>query len=155
MLLIQSREKRGFFTLLLILVLFLASCSNKKCPWIVATDCSASDYYRSVKVFNTVCNTFRDIRLEIVSIGCDWEAFLVVQSVPVIEPGAMPMIPVSMWIDDYQTIFSVSVYEGGQKALLPKEIAEIIIDALQQQQEVVIEMGRYKSRIPWEGFPCP
>jgi hypothetical protein len=131
-----------------------AACCQKNCSsWDIWCSSPACPQYYSAKVSNIICNPFRDIKFEIIRTGEDWRGIFIVQSVPLIPCDCTERtISISISIDCEEKMIEGIVFEGGQQVLLSPDDSITLIEALLNQQEVTVKMGRYCSTLPLEGF---
>lgn len=147
--------KKGVIITLLLMYI-LTSCCYLCSPsvWDVSSDKSFCPNMHFARLSHKICNPFRDISFEILKTDNTWQAFLTVQSMPLIPPCSTSprFMRISLQIQECEITFDGEVYEGGQKIALPDPIAMEMIAALCSNREVVLQIGRYCSKIPCEGF---
>lgn len=125
--------------------LFLFSCSEQN-HWAVDHIHSDKAEYSFAKISCPALDPVNGIDIEFVNNSDQVQAYLTVHSTP-IEPlnGAPQSVAVS--IRSSQEKFSCTAYrfQGGQKFLLPPEIAENIISLLKNKQEITILLNGYRT----------
>lgn len=147
-------KEKGCIVLFLLFFALNSCCYySQDTVWKVNSICGACPGYRSTKVSNCICNAFRDIRLELVKTECDWRAFLVVQSIPLVPmcvDDAIITVKATACGEEY--IANCQIFEGGQRVLLPDDLAMHIVEKLMSETDVQVRVGRYCCTLPSCGF---
>lgn len=109
--------------------------------------------FRSAFLQNVPCNQFRDIRFEIIKTECGYQYYISVFCIPLIPSCSYPAsIKAHFSWNDGEVNSDLEVLQGGQKVLLPEELANVLIENLLNGSDITVKLGRYSSIIPAEGF---
>jgi hypothetical protein len=138
--------------LLLATILLLTSC-NKQSHWSNDQVHSRQQESRSAKLYYRSPDPVHGIDLEFLQTQEHLKVYLNVHSIPVpAHEGNPKSAQVNLLINSEPMRCVAYRLEGGQRFLLPDEIAEMLIKALKNNQEVSISLTGYRSIVKAEDF---
>ena len=141
-----------FRVLLSIFLTFLSACSSRS-HWSSDQVYSDKKEFCSTKLSYLSPDPINGIDLEFLKIGERLNIYLNVHSVPVPPPKDNDKTVV-LKLDIAGEILRCEVYrlEGGQRFLLPEDIASTLIRSLQNDKEITLILPGYRSTVQAEGF---
>jgi hypothetical protein len=137
--------------LFLFTVLFFA-CS-KHSHWTSDQVYSDKKEFCSTKLSYPSPDPIHGIDLEFLKIGERLNVYLNVHSVPVpAHQGNQKSTPLKLEIDGKILRCVAYRFEGGQRFLLPEEVAKILIESLQNHKDITLILPGYRSTVKAEDF---
>jgi len=136
------------------LALLLLSCS-KPTHWAFDQVHSNQKQFRSTKLTYRCRDPARGLDLELLQTAEHLHVYLNVHSIPVPPHKEDPhKVPLTLEISGETIHASAYRLKGGQRFLLPDEIAERVIEAFHNQQEVSMALPFYHTLFKPEDFPA-
>lgn len=135
------------------LFLFLTSCMAPNSPWEYGWMDSSCQSFRSQRLLLPADNLFRGMSLELTQTQSGLNAYLNIYSLSFPKNPANPSyIQVNMTVEKESWVFLAIRLEGGQRALLPQEACNLLIDQLLQGKEVFLSVEKYHTAASPIGF---
>ena len=136
----------------LLLPLFLLSCSKSN-HWAFDQVHSDQMEFRSTKLTYRAPDPINGINVELVKTHEHQKIYLNIQSIPIAPYHGDPKKALlTMEIEGKQVRCEIRRLEGGQRFLLPDEIAENLIVALRSHHKVILTLPGYRTCLNPEGF---
>lgn len=136
----------------LILLVLLTACQQND-PWGYNQIASGDKQYNSTKLSCFTSDLVNGLDLEFMRISTELRTYLNVHSLPVPASAKNPKsTSATLTIQEETISFQAWRHEGGQRFLLPPEISERIVEALNNDLPVRIQLARYQSTITPKGF---
>lgn len=126
-----------------------SSCTISPSPqWNVLTISSEEPCVDYSKSLFPSCNTFNGLEAEFLYNGNETTLFLNIQTM-LFSPSALDenMATIFISIEDHLYEVLGEILQGGQRIRVPPEAKKIIIDALLDQCEVGLVIGRYQAKL--------
>lgn len=95
-------------------------------------------------------NSYSGIEMDLTRLNHEVVAYLNVFSIDLAAPDQL--IDVRVVIENQESTYQARILKGGQRVLLPLEATEKMIEALSEDLQVYIQMGRYEQTIDPANF---
>ncbi len=137
---------------LLLLLVLLSACRHSD-RWAYNQIESGDKQFNSTKLSHHTSDLVNGLDLEFMRIAGEIRTYLNIHSLPIPSSKEDPKTTSGfLTIGSEKHPFQAFRHEGGQRLLLPKEISELIIQALSHNLPVHIKVFGYSSTITAEGF---
>lgn len=131
--------------------LFSFSACSKTCTqWEIETSITRPCSNHLGKIYYPASSEYAGLELEISYLNQKTVAYLNVFSIEL--EGVDGKIPVTLTSKDRSETFTAFILKGGQRILLPSEACNAIIQALSEETEIQISVGRYEQSFPSTNF---
>lgn len=141
-------ERKECFALLSFFLLLIFGCSPACRQWQYDDVCTPCGQYNSGRMFLPISIPGNNLELEITRGLSGTHVYVNVCSLPVPPAPENPSIaPVNVIIGDSVTRTFAERLQGGQRLILPCEISQDIINAVLNNESVVISAGAYRAEI--------
>lgn len=148
----RSIECFGRKALWVFLPLFLSSCQSSSCPWEFHYTKGCDPSFYSKQIMFTRQSNVDVVELEILESDEGLRMFMNLHVCPV-NPDSDGLIELTCKIGERTQICNTSVLEGGQRLLLDEVLASDIITALNDGQNVILEVDLYRICLSSSNFP--
>ena len=136
-----------------ILCLALLTSCHKSDNWKYAQIQSGSPKFSSAKLSYFSADIINGIDLEFLALDTSCHLYLQVHCHPLKEYNGNPnQVLITVKCEQASQKFIAMRHKGGQRALLPENAMQYIIDCLQNNHPITISTSGYSSRIPAESF---
>ena len=139
--------KKGISLILFFLSCLLYSCSLTSGPqWEIEGIPASRSSCESAKLYYPIQNTFSGIELSFISGSYGVRGYLDVQSIPLTcKTNSDDKIEILVRIQNTAFFSEGTLFQGGQRILLDDICTAKMIEALLDEQEVFVQVGRYET----------
>lgn len=141
------------FSFLLLGALFTTVACTPKSHWNLSQIDGGSSQFNSSRLSYSIANTSNPLQMEIIRREKSCKGYLFVKGRTLIEHPEHPKRSLLLvQIKEETSSHLVSRYEGGHRLLLPDDLLEKILKALQEGTEVTLKTSGYHTVLNPTGF---